>query len=178
LEDDAIVLRPWRESDLDDSVVACADPEVVRWISRIPTPYSEQDAREFLELVERGWVEGTSFGFAMTERATGHTVGSIGLSVNGAIGEVGYFVFAGHRCRGIGERALRLIAGWALGELELARLQLIVMIGNDASACLAEKVGFKREGILRSWLDNRGTRADVTMYSLLPADIGSGSGGS
>jgi RimJ/RimL family protein N-acetyltransferase len=176
LEDDAVVLRPWQEGDIDASVVACADPEVVRWIPRIPTPYSEQDAREFLEHAERGWEEGTSFGFAITERRSGLTVGSIGVSVIGAIGEVGYFVFAGHRRRGVGERALRLISGWALGELGLARLQLTTMPGNKASARLAEKVGFRREGVLRAWLDNRGDRADVIMFSLLPGELGRLSG--
>jgi len=172
LEDDAIVLRPWQDRDIDVSVTACADTEVVRWIPRIPTPYTEQDARDFLELAERGWEEGTSFGFAITERTSGLTVGSIGVSINGAIGEVGYFVFAGHRHRGIGTRALTLISRWALEELELARLQLTAMVENNASAGLAEKVGYRREGVLRAWLDNRGTRVDVVMFSLLPGEIG------
>lgn len=171
LIDDAIVVRPWQERDIDESVAACADPEVIRWISRIPTPYSEQDAREFLEHAETGWKEGTSFGFAITERSSGRTIGSIGVSLNGAIGEIGYFVFAGHRRQGIGERALRLVSRWALEELELARLQLTTMVGNTASAGLAEKVGFRREGVLRAWLDNRGARADVVMFSLLPTEV-------
>lgn len=171
LEDDAIVLRRWHERDIEGSIAACSDPEVVRWIPRIPTPYSEQDAREFLEHADSGWEEGTSFSFAIAERMSGRTVGSIGVTLNGAIGEVGYLVFAGYRRRGIGERALRLVSFWALEELELARLQLTAMIGNVASARLAEKVGFRREGVLRAWLDNRGTRADVIMHSLLPGEI-------
>ena len=171
LEDELIVLRRWQESDMDDSVVACADPEVIRWIPRIPAPYSEQDARDFLEHADRGWGEGTSFSFAITERLSGRTVGSIGVSVGGAIGEVGYLVYPGDRRRGIGRRALQLISRWALQELGLARLQLAVQTGNVASARLAEKVGFKQEGTLRAWLDNRGERADVIMHSLLPGEI-------
>jgi RimJ/RimL family protein N-acetyltransferase len=172
LEDDAIVLRRWDERDIEDSVVACSDPEVIRWIPRIPTPYGEQDAREFLALADDGWEEDRSFSFAITERASGRTVGSIGVTVSGAIGEVGYFVFDGYRRLGIGERALKLVSRWALDELALARLQLTVMIGNVASARLAEKAGFKREGILRAWMDNRGARADVIMHSLLPDEAG------
>ena len=63
-----------------------------------------------------------------------------------------------------------------LDELGIPRLQLTAMIGNVASARLAEKVGFEREGVLRAWLDNRGARADVIMHSLLPGDIDCRSG--
>jgi RimJ/RimL family protein N-acetyltransferase len=171
LEGDSIVIRRWQERDIEDSIVACADPEVVRWVPRIPTPYREQDAREFLEHAKRGWEESTAFDFAITERASGRTVGSIGVAVNGAVGEIGYFVFAGHRRRGIGEQALRLVSRWALEELGLARLQLTAMVGNVASAQLAEKVGFTREGVLRAWIENRGERADAIMFSLLPDEI-------
>jgi ribosomal-protein-alanine N-acetyltransferase len=73
----------------------------------------------------------------------------------------------------VGTRALTLVSRWALAELDLARLQLTVSVGNEASAGLAEKVGFRREGILRAWLDNRGKRADVIMFSLPPGEVGS-----
>ena len=174
IEDELVVVRRWQEIDIADSIAACADPEVIRWIPRIPTPYREQDAREFLDHADNGWEEGTSCSFAITEQAGGRTVGSIGVALNEAIGEVGYFVFAGHRRRGIGERALRLVSRWALEEF--ARLQLTTIVGNVASARLAEKVGFRREGVLRAWMDNRGERADVIMHSLLPREIGRLSG--
>jgi RimJ/RimL family protein N-acetyltransferase len=143
---------------------------------RIPDPCGESDAREFLVHSEKGWEEGTFYGFAVAEGTTGRLIGSIGVSVNGAIGEVGYFVFAGYRRLGIGERALRLISHWALQELSLARLQLKVIVGNTASAELAEKAGFKREGVLRANMDNRGVPVDVIMHSLLPGDIERDSG--
>jgi len=171
LFDDVVYLRRWNEGDIEANVDACRDVEAIRWMPRILNPYDENDAREFFSHAERGWEEGTFFGFAVAERKTGRLVGSIGVSINGAVGEVGYFVFAGYRRRGIGERALRLISCWALEELGLARLQLGVMVGNAASARLAEKVGFEREGILRGWMDNRGVRADVIMHSLLPGEI-------
>ena len=171
LEDEIILLRRWNEGDIAANVAACRDIDAIRWMPIIPDPYDETDALEFFAHAERGWEEGSFYGFAVVERQTDRLVGSIGVSVDGAIGTVGYFVIAGMRGRGIGARALRLVSRWALEELELARLQLTVMIGNVASARLAEKVGFKREGVLRSWMDNRGERADVIMHSLLPGEI-------
>jgi|SRR5450759_1941725 len=176
LRDEVIFLRRWNEGDIEANVAACQDADAIRWMPRIPSPYDESDAWEFLAHSDKGWEEGTFYGFAIAERTTGRLVGSIGVSVNDAIGEVGYFVFAGARRRGIGERALRLVSRWALQELDLARLQLGVMVGNSASARLAEKTGFKREGILRSWMENHGARADVIMHSLLPGEVGRLSG--
>ncbi|MGA9761235.1 MAG: GNAT family protein [Gaiellaceae bacterium] len=176
LKDDVVFLRRWGDGDIEANVATCRDAEVVRWMPRIPDPYDESDAREFLDHAAKGWEAGTFFGFAIAEHEAGRLIGSIGVSVNGAIGEVGYFVFAGERRRGIGERALRLVGRWGLEELGLARFQLSVIMGNDASARLAEKAGFKREGVLRAWMDNRGGRTDVIMHSLLPSEIGRLSG--
>ena len=172
LKDGVIFLRRWNEGDIEANVAACRDADAIRWMPRIPTPYDEDDAREFLLHAEKGWEEGTFFGFAVIEEQTGRLVGSIGVSKNDAIGEIGYFVIAGDRRRGIGTRALQLVSRWALEELGLARLQLAVMVGNTVSAGLAEKVGYRREGVLRAWFENRGTRADVVMYSLLPDEVG------
>ncbi len=45
-------------------------------------------------------------------------------------------------------------------------------------ARLAEKVGFMREGLLRAWIDNHGTRTDMIVRSLLRDEISRLSGGS
>ena len=41
-------LRPWRDSDLDQLVTACQDPEISRW-TRVPARYGESDARRYLQ---------------------------------------------------------------------------------------------------------------------------------
>ncbi len=171
LEDDAIVLRHWREDDIPEIVEACQDAEIVRWISKIPIPYGEKEARDFLALAESGQEDWTFLAFAITERKDGRLLGSISVTLRGEVGEVGYYVSADVRRRGVGTRAVRIVSRWALEDLGLARLQLVADVGNTASARVAEKLGYRREGILRAWLDNRGTRTDVIMYSLLPGEI-------
>jgi RimJ/RimL family protein N-acetyltransferase len=45
---------------------------------------------------------------------------------------------------------------------------------NIASQRVAEKAGFRREGILRSALEYRdGSRSDSVVFSLLPEELGS-----
>ena len=46
---DGFTLRPWEAGDASAVTVACQDPEIVRWLPIIPSPYTETDAREFLE---------------------------------------------------------------------------------------------------------------------------------
>jgi RimJ/RimL family protein N-acetyltransferase len=69
-------------------------------------------------------------------------------------------------------RALRLIVRWGLKDLELARLALITDPDNIASQRVAEKVGFRREGVLRSHLLHPdGRLRDSVMFSLLPGEL-------
>ena len=168
LHDDDLVLRPWTEDDVPALAAACNDPEITRWIPRIPSPYTEQDALAFI----RGEVRpDLDHSFAVTSGRA--VVGSIGMSVNlNRTGHIGYWVAAHARGQGVCTRALRMLAVWALDDLRLERLELITDPDNVASQRVAEKVGFRREGILRSHLLHRdGRRRDSVMYSLLPGEL-------
>jgi RimJ/RimL family protein N-acetyltransferase len=52
------------------------------------------------------------------------------------------------------------------------RLELIAEPANEPSCAVAERAGFRREGILRAYMDTATGRRDVAMYSLLPEDPG------
>jgi RimJ/RimL family protein N-acetyltransferase len=66
---------------------------------------------------------------------------------------------------------VRLLAPWALRELRLARVALHTTPDNKASQRVAERAGFTREGVLRSFEEHDGRRVDVVVFSLLPADL-------
>jgi RimJ/RimL family protein N-acetyltransferase len=148
---------------------ACQDPEIPRW-TMVPTPYSEAEARAFLAHVTQGPED--QLNLAITRVEDGSVAGSITIwLVKPQVAEFGYWAAPEARGRGYTPRALRLFAEWAFDELKVARLQLGTIPGNVASERVAEKVGFTREGILRSFLDQRGERRDVTMWSLLPGEL-------
>ena len=171
LEDDAIPLRAWTLEDIPAIAAACRDPEIPRWTS-VPTPYTEDDAREWVERTTQAWNDGRSATFAVVERGSDAVVGSISLwIVRPNVGEFGYWCVREARGRGYTTRALRLVAQWAFDELRPVRLQLMTMIGNESSARVAVKVGFQREGTLRQYFDHRGEPRDVDMWSLLPGEL-------
>jgi RimJ/RimL family protein N-acetyltransferase len=164
LEDDAIVLRPLEEGDAPALASAIGEnPDLDRW-TRIPFPYTEDDAREFITTTEES-------AFAILDRTSGELLGGIGARVyDMAIVEIGYWVKADARGRGVATRALALVARFAFEELGAARLQLTTEPDNVGSQRVAEKAGFTREGVLRSLLDFKGRRRDGVMFSLLPED--------
>ncbi|MEP7292326.1 MAG: GNAT family protein [Chloroflexota bacterium] len=72
-----------------------------------------------------------------------------------------------HRNKGYGTEAMRLSLRFAFHELNLHRLQLSVFGYNEAAIKLYERLGFKREGVLREYLRRDGQRYDMIFYGLL-----------
>ncbi len=146
---------------------ACQDAEIHRWIPIIPRPYTHDDARTFV--TGRHGLGGHQFAI---ERE-GRVAGSIGMKVDERqTGRIGYWCARDARGRGITTRALRLLCRYGMDELALQRVELITDPENHASQRVAAKVGFQREGVLRSHLPHPdGRRCDSVMFSLLPGEL-------
>lgn len=161
------MLRRWREEDAPAVFAACQDPEIQRWLPLIPRPYRFEDAHAFV----RGATGDGPYQFAIVDGD--RLVGSIGVRLDDrGTGQIGYWCVRGARNRGIVTAALRILCRYALRDLALARLELIADPDNAASQRVAEKVGFRREGVLRSHLLHPdGRRRDSVMFSLLPGEL-------
>lgn len=92
----------------------------------------------------------------------------LGLPPGPQVGEIGYLLWPQARGRGVITRAVCLLARWAFDALGIARLQILVDPDNHASLAVAERAGFTREGVSRSW---RGPGEDRIVYSLLPGKL-------
>jgi RimJ/RimL family protein N-acetyltransferase len=168
LRDGDLVLRPWTEDDVPAMVAGCNDPEIAHWIPTIPHPYTTDDALAFIRREVRGDHE------AFAIEVDGRVVGGIGLGLNshGYRGSIGYWVAKHERGHGICTRALRLLARHAIEDLRLQSVQLATDPDNIASQRVAEKVGFRREGVMRAHLRHPDGRIrDSVLFSLLPGEI-------
>jgi RimJ/RimL family protein N-acetyltransferase/nitrite reductase/ring-hydroxylating ferredoxin subunit len=174
LSDGVISLRPFRADDVPAIVAACQDPEIQRWIPLIPVPYTEADARRFILMTLQAWHDGTGYEFAITDASTDCYVGSIGLHLgpNPRRHAVGYLVAPEVRGRGYASRAVRLLTRWGFERLGIERLALWTLTGNAASQAVAEKTGFRYEGIVRNWEAGRQEQpVDVVMFAMTPDDL-------
>ena len=178
LEDDVVRLRPWQELDLALLERAGRD-EYVATIEHLPIPFDESAGRAWIA-EQHGYLEsGRGWTFAVVEAATGEAVGGVGIVFRHPPGaaEPGAWILEEKRGQGLAEHATRLLCNWALTtDTGIARVQATVEPWNVASQRVLEKLGFRREGLLRSYSSWRGERQDVYLYSLLPADLDSPSG--
>jgi [ribosomal protein S5]-alanine N-acetyltransferase len=107
-------------------------------------------------------------------RETGEVVGAVGLRLHedyALQGSIGYWVAPEARGRGIATAALRIVSRWALRELGLPRVQLVTDPENEPSQRVAEAAGFRRDGLLRSYIELQGGRRDCVLYSLLAGEL-------
>jgi RimJ/RimL family protein N-acetyltransferase len=172
LSDGIVTLRGWREEDAPAVFEACQDGEILRWMPIIPRPYTMDDALAFV----RDDIGLGANQFAVT--MDGQVVASVGLRTKRfQRGEIGYWCAPAARGRGIVPRAARLLCRYAFDSLGIERLEMTADPDNRASQRVAEKVGFRREGVLRSHMSHPdGCRRDSVMFSLLPGELREESG--
>jgi len=173
LTDGVVRLRLGADSDVEQITAIVQDPEITRWTT-IPAGQSAQGTREWMQRGMAGLAMGSDLALVIADAATNEPVGTIGLhEINRATerATAGYVLARELRGNGLGRRALRLLCAFAFDELRLLRVEVTIESENAASRGVAEAVGFKEEGTLRSYMRIAGERRDMLMYGLLPSDL-------
>lgn len=122
--------------------------------------------KRFLRNNVRNFKEKKTFNFSIL--LEGEVIGAIGLipeTGRNYNAEVGYFIDRRYHGQGITTEAVRLVEEYALSKLPfINRLQAIMVVENLPSARVVEKAGFKKEGLLHSYLCLDGHFHDVFIY--------------
>lgn len=95
------------------------------------------------------------------------TVSAMNISWGMGYVEIGYMFGAEHHGRGLGTRAVALLVGKLFGETAMHRVYATVSVENHASIRLLERLGFRREGVMREHYLIQGRRVDEVIYGLL-----------
>jgi RimJ/RimL family protein N-acetyltransferase len=176
LGDSVISLRPFESHDLPALYSATRESiqNLCAWMTWCRPDYSLDNCNSFLSQTAADWNSDRSYTFAILDAASGNLLGSVGLSHvnrdhNSA--NLGYWVRASGTGRGVASRAVRLISRFALRDLRLARLEILIPRGNVASQRVAQKVGARFEGVLRKRLILNGSAHNAIMFSLVTEDL-------
>jgi ribosomal-protein-serine acetyltransferase len=125
----------------------------------------------FAEISRRAWSAGSDYVFAILHH--GEPVGTIGLHHYDDVleaAELGYWMSSDMCGRGLMTEAAGAVVGFGFERLELHRMSLHAARANVGSQRVAEKVGFRREGLLRDGSRGAGGWHDCYLYGLLSTD--------
>lgn len=162
-------------SDLPCVAEASRDP-VIQQGTTVPRVYSEREGRAFIQRQHGRLTNGEGIAQAVTDARSDRAVGQLVLLLRPppagpGVAGIGYWIVESVRGQGVATRGLQLLVPWALTGLGLDRLEALVEPENVASHRVLEKVGFTREGVLRSYLLGVGTATDAVVYSVVPGDF-------
>lgn len=173
LETRDLILRRPRMKDAGDIFAYASDEEVARYVLWDPHR-SVSETRSCLRGLIRRARAGYPSSWVVALRDSGVVIGTIGFiwySDENASAEIGYSFSRAFWNRGFATQALRTVSAEAFRSLPLNRLEAQHDLRNPASGRVMEKSGFRREGVLRSRVFNKGEYIDVALYSLLRSDL-------
>jgi RimJ/RimL family protein N-acetyltransferase len=172
LADEVIRLEPLAQRDVPDAWAMWQDEDVKRF-TYVPRVADEAAVAAWIARYEASWEDGARAGFSIRDAVDGGFLGfaaMVRLDLEHRQGEIGYMLDPKARGRRASARAVELLTRWGFDELGLLRLELRIDDGNEASKRVAERAGYRLEGVLRSLAFKDGLRTDTGVWSRLPAD--------
>jgi RimJ/RimL family protein N-acetyltransferase len=171
LETERLLLDSLTERDEDAVYRYCQDEELQRWVP-VPIPYQRASARFFVGAYAKDASASPTL-ILWAIRSDGILRGVIELRLE-PLGSatVGFWLGRDHRGQGIMTEALQAVVEYAFEEagLGLTRIHWESLVGNYASAIVAQRAGFQFEGVSRQSLVHRDIRVDSWQAVLLRSD--------
>ena len=159
-----LLLRPFARSDIDDVYTYASAPHLGLFLP-VPQPYERQHAVEFVsKALSEDWVKSATYALVFD----GRVVGGVDLGFfDSGWANLGYSLAPNLWGKGLVVEAVRpvITAGFQAG---VARIEISTALPNRRSWRVAEKLGFRYEGTLRSRMLVRDRRYDAVYYGLLP----------
>jgi RimJ/RimL family protein N-acetyltransferase len=169
---DKIYLRPLEQDDSPHFVQWLNDPEIQRLTLRA-RPLTQDDEADYINQMRRSH---TDIAFVIAAHANDTPVGGTALhqidwrNRHAALGiTIGDQLNWG---KGYGTDATRLMVRYAFATLNLNRVWLQVLEYNERAIRCYEKVGFKKEGLLRQEHFREGRYWDTHLMAMLRQDWG------
>ena len=161
-ESDAPIIARWFD-----------DPEFVRRFEAVPARPRAAAEIQGLILTARDSQDDYLFGFRLRGIRSLVGYGALdGINWRNRVAWLAVALSSDYWGRGLGREAVRLMLGYAFGELELHRVQLTVFATNAPAIRLYEGIGFQREGAYREFLQRDGQRVDLLLMGMLAHEWG------
>jgi RimJ/RimL family protein N-acetyltransferase len=169
IQTDRLTLTHFGEADIPELVPLIGAREVAANTLRIPHPYEEKHAREFLASVAKE----NELRLAIRLRGEGRICGGIGLhpDMQHHRAELGYWIGVPYWGNGYATEAARAVVRHGFEQFQLNRIFASHFKDNQASGNILRKIGMKHEGCMRQAIFKWGKFIDVEMYSILREEM-------
>lgn len=173
IDGDGFCLRPAAPDDAAEIARAFAeDPHLaVDW--GVDGPPTEDEARASLMRDAELWTQGEGNRFTIAT-PDGEFLGGVNfhnIRHDHHRAEVGFWLAPWGRGRGVGSKAVATACNWAFDRWDLKRIEMTTLPDNAGALALAQKIGFTREGLLRSRNFERGNYVDIVMLGALAGEV-------
>lgn len=176
LEDDQVVIRRYGVGDgpLIFAMIAESRDHLRPWQDWVDTTRDVAVTKQNVEKNIFLWNRREAFRMCIAQKSDGQLLGIISLhNSNWSVPsfEVAHWLRGAAEGKGWMTRALKLACKFAFEHLGARRLYLTCNQVNLRSAAVAQRTGFKLEGILRNErLDPFGKLRDTMMFSMIPEE--------
>ena len=169
LETKRILLRPFELSDGPRVKELAGDKAIADTTLNIPHPYQDGMAEEWILTRQSKFQAGESVNCAIILKSIQELIGAIGLIIDKRFNraELGYWIAKEYWNQGYCTEASKAILKYGFLELDLHRITATHIISNPASGKVMEKIGMKKEGVLREHVIKWDKYEDVVSYGIL-----------
>lgn len=158
-----IEIKQWALSDAKELTSLCNAVDRRFLSDRLPNPYMEKDAEEWLKMVTDN---DTITGIYRAIVYDGKLIGSISVEKKDDDAEIGYMILNEYTNKGIATEAVKQICSIAFKALSIEQITANVFQPNIASIRVLLKNDFKYKGVIPNAVIKDGNVYDLLIYVL------------
>lgn len=168
-----LILREWNKKDIQDIIEGVNNWNVVKWVVKVPYPYTKKDALDFIKGCKKKRKDG--YKFAIELKSEKKAIGGITIrdidNYNGTASG-GIWLNQKYHGKGYGTEAWNCLLDFAFNKLKLRKMENGFIKGNKASGAMQNKLGYKIEGLRRKGFKRKadGKIVDEVITGLLKED--------
>ncbi len=165
-----LTLRGPRLSDVEDIFDICSKDYSCRYADWYPHK-SKRETRQYIAWLKKGAgndFNGTYTWFAELKE-TGRVIATISITEtdrSGLIATIGYTLAFQHQHKGLATEAVAAVISYLFKKRFVKRVQAKVMPENLSSMALLERLGLKREGLIKKGAYCKTDAVDIYIYGI------------
>ena len=163
-----LVLAEERHAQVMTDLIVRNQARLARYEPWAEQPATLEGTRAYIRAALEDFARGRQISTIMAVDDGRRLIGRCGMRINLSLGtgDIGYWIDGDFEGRGITSRSSRALISAVFDERGLQKVELRTSVGNTRSRALAERLGFRFEGILPRGLQFMRRADDVALYGV------------